>query len=59
VWLLMGEAFSRATALGGAIVLAALIFNVLATRGAGQKAAVNTRQGADQGNAQAQRQRAA
>jgi drug/metabolite transporter (DMT)-like permease len=33
VWLVMGEAFSRATAIGGGIVLAALVFNVLATRG--------------------------
>lgn len=31
VWLLMGEAFSRATAIGGAIVLMALVFNVWAS----------------------------
>jgi drug/metabolite transporter, DME family len=30
VWLFMGEAFSRATAIGGAIVLGALVFNVWA-----------------------------
>lgn len=63
VWLLMGEAFSRATALGGAIVLAALVFNVLATRGAGQKAAINAGQdigqGAGQGAARANQRRAA
>lgn len=34
VWLLMGEAFSRATAIGGAIVLAAVVFNVWANKAA-------------------------
>lgn len=32
VWLFLGEAFGRATAIGGTIVLAALVFNVAATR---------------------------
>ncbi len=37
VWLLLGEQFSRATALGGSIVLAALILNVAATSRDGLK----------------------
>lgn len=36
VWLILGEQFGRATAIGGSIVLAALVVNVAASNGRGQ-----------------------